>query len=41
MIAANNLTAVFDYLLPIVSKATSINKLLNHQNSTGNTPIRK
>lgn len=44
MLAANNLTEVFDYLFPIVvGKITpaQLQELLNKQNSTGNTPLRR
>lgn len=44
MLAANNLTELFDFIFPIVSKKLSnakIDELINKQNSTGNTPIRK
>jgi hypothetical protein len=44
MLAANNLTEVFDFLFPLVAKKISnatLFELLNRQNSTGNTPLRK
>lgn len=44
MLAANNLTDVFDFLFPLVAKKIpngSLVELLNRQNSTGNTPLRK
>lgn len=44
MLAANNLTDVFKYLFPLVAKKipnASLLELLNRQNSTGNTPLRK
>lgn len=43
MLAANNLTEVFDYLFPIVAKriGSQIEAVVNKQNSTGNTPLRK
>ncbi len=44
MLAANNLTEVFDFLFPLVAKKipnAKLIELLNAQNSTGNTPLRK
>lgn len=43
MLAANNLTEIFDFLFPIVAKKLTnekIDGLINKQNSTGNTPLR-
>ena len=44
MLAANNLTELFDYIFPIIAKRLEASKLdemiVNKQNSTGNTPIR-
>ena len=43
MLAANNLTEMFDYIFPIVAKKISnanLSELINKQNSTGNTPLR-
>jgi hypothetical protein len=43
MLGANNLTEIFDYIFPIVSKILSndnLSELINKQNSTGNTPLR-
>ena len=43
MLAANNLTELFDYLFPIISKklGTKVKDIIDKQNSTGNTPLRK
>jgi hypothetical protein len=43
MLGANNLTALFDYLFPIVAKklGNKVEEILNKQNSTGSSPLRK
>ena len=43
MLGANNLIDLFDYLFPIVAKrlGDKIQEVLNKQNSTGSTPLRK
>jgi len=44
MLAANNLVELFDYLCPIAVKKLGNEgwqKLINKQNSTCNTPLRK
>lgn len=42
MLAANNLTEIFDYLYPVVAKkmGSKVEEICNKQNSTGNTPLR-
>ena len=44
MLAANNLAEMFGYIFPIVGRVVAeegISLILNRQNSTGNTPLRK
>lgn len=43
MLAANNLVNLFDYLFPLVSKkiGPQMQAIINKQNSTGNSPLRK
>jgi ankyrin repeat protein len=43
MLAANNFPELFDYLFPVVSKkiGPEIETVVNKQNSTGNTPLRR
>ena len=43
MLAANNQTALYDYLTPLVLEKVGREKweaMLNSRNSTGNTPLR-
>ena len=43
MLAANNLIEMFDYIYPKVAKKTGVGmaEVINKQNSTGNTPLRR